>query len=599
MNASSANLSKRAVPAQDWLNTQCRSIEDMACAALFLIDTQTGRFVPAAQYPVNIKKPTELIAIARIALNQGQPALKADIDKNDLTKQRFDYLALPVIFDSVLIGAVAVKMVHRPKNKQKEVAKRLQSAMARLVPAQPTKSTSSADFYAKVVQIVSRCLEQATFDETLNALVSHLASELNCERVSFGVVNKSFCRIVALSNSAHFDSRSQLIRAIVAAMEEALDQNTILIYPGKKEAPGSFITRKHAKLVRKFASRSVCTVPFCHDGSIFGLLTLESRENWTTESNRLRLCEQCAALITPFLALKKRDEAGLPAKIVDLIKPKIRQIIGPKNIGFKLTASCLGGLLVFSSMYETDFQIHADAVLEGEVQRIVAASLDGFVASSRFGAGDQVKAGDVLATLDDKDLQLELVKLASEHQKHEREHREAMAEENRVQVRISGALIAQTEAQMELVREQLSRTRILAPFDGVIIDGDLSQSLGSPVERGETLFKVAPLSGYRIMLKVDERDIAYVEKAQYGTLMLSSLPGKRLPLQIEKITAVAETEKGYNAFRVKASLRENDVELRPGMQGIGKIEVGKATMLWIWTHEMIDWLRIRLWSWLR
>ena len=31
-----------------------------------------------------------------------------------------------------------------------------------------------------------------------------------------------------------------------------------------------------------------------------------------------------------------------------------------------------------------------------------------------------------------------------------------------------------------------------------------SQLLGSPVERGDTLFKIAPLSGYRIILKVDE-----------------------------------------------------------------------------------------------
>ena len=31
--------------------------------------------------------------------------------------------------------------------------------------------------------------------------------------------------------------------------------------------------------------------------------------------------------------------------------------------------------------------------------------------------------------------------------------------------------------------------------------------------------------------------------------------------------------------------------------GLGKIEVGERRMLWVWTHKMVDWLRLKLWSW--
>ena len=37
--------------------------------------------------------------------------------------------------------------------------------------------------------------------------------------------------------------------------------------------------------------------------------------------------------------------------------------------------------------------------------------------------------------------------------------------------------------------------------------------------------------------------------------------------------------------------------LRPGMEGIGKINAGREPMVWIWTHEIIDWLRLWFWSW--
>jgi hypothetical protein len=34
------------------------------------------------------------------------------------------------------------------------------------------------------------------------------------------------------------------------------------------------------------------------------------------------------------------------------------------------------------------------------------------------------------------------------------------------------------------------------------------------------------------------------------------------------------------------------------MEGIAKIDAGRRRLLWIWTHELIDWLRLQLWSFL-
>ena len=68
----------------------------------------------------------------------------------------------------------------------------------------------------------------------------------------------------------------------------------------------------------------------------------------------------------------------------------------------------------------------------------------------------------------------------------------------------------QVQSEMALLDDQLAHTRVLSPFDGIVVSGDLSQSLGSPVEKGKVLFEIAPLDSYRIVLEVDERDIADV-----------------------------------------------------------------------------------------
>ena len=57
-------------------------------------------------------------------------------------------------------------------------------------------------------------------------------------------------------------------------------------------------------------------------------------------------------------------------------------------------------------------------------------------------------------------------------------------------------------------------------------------------------------------------------------------------------------EEGRNYFRVEAVLEEPSEALRPGMAGIAKIDAGRRRLLWIWTHEMLDWLRLSTWSFL-
>jgi len=202
-----------------------------------------------------------------------------------------------------------------------------------------------------------------------------------------------------------------------------------------------------------------------------------------------------------------------------------------------------------------------------------------------------------MGALDDKDLQLERQKLASEKARHTREYRSAMADHDRAQVSILSARMAQAEARIELIDEQLSRMQISAPLTGIVVSGDLSQSLDSPVERGDVLFEVAPLDAYRLVLQVDERDLTDVAVGQQGKLKLSGMPGEALDFTVKNITPVAENADGSNFFRIEARLHEAPELLRPGMEGIGKIDVEPRKLLWIWTHRMVDWMKLRVWSW--
>jgi multidrug efflux pump subunit AcrA (membrane-fusion protein) len=187
--------------------------------------------------------------------------------------------------------------------------------------------------------------------------------------------------------------------------------------------------------------------------------------------------------------------------------------------------------------------------------------------------------------------------LTSEREQLLRKHRQSMAAEDRASMGVVAAQINQAQAQLSLVEEKLERATLVAPFDGIVVSGDLSQLLGTPVELGKLLFEIAPLDAYRVILKVDERDIAYLNTGQRGELALSGIPNEVMPFGVKQITPVSTPQEGRNYFRVEAQIDNPSARLRPGMEGVGKISVGEHKLIWIWTHSLIDWLRLWAWRW--
>jgi hypothetical protein len=58
-------------------------------------------------------------------------------------------------------------------------------------------------------------------------------------------------------------------------------------------------------------------------------------------------------------------------------------------------------------------------------------------------------------------------------------------------------------------------------------------------------------------------------------------------------------KEGRNYFRVEARLTTPPSDrLRPAMEGVGKIAVDQRSLVWIWTHEVLDEARLKLWAWL-
>jgi RND family efflux transporter MFP subunit len=452
-----------------------------------------------------------------------------------------------------------------------------------------------SDRHAVVLDLLAVALAPDRLVASAQALATELAVRLGMERVSVGMVERGRCAAIALSHSARFAEKADLIRDVEGAMNEALDQADTIVYPLPDHRPAR-VTWAHAELSRRQGTGGVVTAIMTGRGRVVGAITAEQPGGEAFADLAVEVLEVTAALLGPILELRRRDERLLLARAWESLRLGLRELLALRRPSQLLVGLGLASLVAFLALATGELRVSAEARLEGEVQQSLAAPMSGFIGTATARAGDLVRAGDVLATLDDRDLQLERVKWTSRRSQLSKEYHAALATHDQSKVAILKAQVDQATAQIELLDEQLTRTRLTAPFDGVVVNGDLSQSLGAPVERGQQLLQVAPLDAYRVVLEVDERDLAHVAVGHQGQLGLTALPGRTFPVAVTKITPVAQAKDGRNVFRVEARLDAQGTQLRPGMEGVAKVDAGRYRLVWAWTRRLTDWLAVALWA---
>jgi RND family efflux transporter MFP subunit len=557
----------------------------------------SGVLLPIACWPKREVEESDLGGVVRVALAEGKVTMRPSNQPPGAPRHWSD-VAVPFGPGSRFGGAVAVRVEHpdgAAEQACKRAVKHLRSGASWLEGL--LREANSKDRLVTVLEAVATVLEQERLDSAATAVATELAGHLACERVSIGLSQNRQMRVQAISNTAKFDARAGLIRDLEAAMDEAADQDAPVSHPPLGRGQPR-VGIAHEALVRSHGASSAWSVPLGSAGRVTGAMTCERSAVGPPDAATMELCEDVGALLGPVFELKRKARESWLEQARGFFGLYLTRLRGPGHPQVKVAAMASVVALMLLLLAKPEYRVTADATLEGRVQRAIVAGLDGYIAETHVRAGDLLKEGQVLASLDDRDLLLERRNWSGKLAQLVKEHRAALAQHDRSQVNFLSAKIEQAHAELALLTAQVERTRLVAPFDGIVVKGDLSQSLGSPVERGELLFEVAPLDGYRIILKVDQRDIAEPAAGQQGRLALTALPGQTLPLTVQRITPVSIAEDGRNYFRVEAHLDDPVPGLRPGMEGVAKIEVGPRRLIWIWTHNLTDWLRLQTWSWL-
>jgi hypothetical protein len=584
-----------AEAARAWLALQCQMIHGAVRGIVLLVGDAPNSFEAVGFWPEGSGKSAALAHAAEAALRERRGV--ASDDRSGTAEQQ---VALPILLDGALAGAVAVTVRGSRNEDGRQALRQLQWGIAwireRLRQARAQTQDHLLDRSRTALELLGGALDHQGFEAAAMATVTSLALRTGCSRVSLGFRDGKSTAVKVISHTAQFGQQMNLVNSLGAAMDEALDQRSVILYPAGIDP--LLATSAHAELSRMQRDGLVLTVPLLVGENFVGAITFERPPDSPFESETVELLEQVTSVVGPVLEEKRRNDRWIAFKVVDSLRLQVARLLGPGHLVRKLVGAAIIIVLALLTLTRPIYRVDADAKIEGLVRRAIAAPYDGFIKEAYVRAGDTVKEGQVMATLEDRDLLLERLKWVTERQQHMFEYDKALASRELATINVVKAQIDQADAQIKLLDEQLARIKLRSSISGLVISGDLSQMIGASVQRGQILFEVAPLESYRVILNVDEREIGRVETGQKGDLIVSALPNETLAFKVDKITPIADAESGRNFFRVEGLLADNPAHLRPGMEGVGKIEIGRRSLGWIWLHPLVDWLRVWSWRWL-
>ena len=218
--------------------------------------------------------------------------------------------------------------------------------------------------------------------------------------------------------------------------------------------------------------------------------------------------------------------------------------------------------------------LETTGVVESEAEANIVPEAAGIVLSIQAEEGDIVRRGEVLATIENANLDAGLSRAASEVDRAQRElargevlaGQGALSDRDLQELRYAAQTAATTLAEAEATE---GHTRLRSPIDGTVSIRDIREG---ELAGGTRAFQVVDLSRLRVVLELPERDLHFLEVDQKVEVVSLYDDESSVEGRIERISPTVDPTRG--TVRVTVELPEEQTVLKPGQFISASVEVG-------------------------
>ncbi|MCA9175840.1 MAG: HlyD family efflux transporter periplasmic adaptor subunit [Planctomycetales bacterium] len=424
--------------------------------------------------------------------------------------------------------------------------------------------------------------EAESLSHAASLLTNHWAASLGVELAAFGECSPSgVTTLTSVSGVARLDSHGDLCRAFESVMDEALLSSSTQAYD---EAADNVSLATAKPLARMLGAQVVVALPVVDDEQgRLGVWLIAGDSRTLQQQAPL---EQLGGLVRPVLARLKRarDQQGW--------RPRVRRASQWLRSRPGLATVLAGALLGLAMPWP--YTIGCDVTLEPVTRRFVVAPYDGILEEQLVETGDVVREGQVLATLDGRELRIRQSAMRADLSAEIKRRDAARARGDHAEAQIAGLRVESLQQELNLAQHRWTNLDVRAPIGGIIVAGDLEQAEGAPLEQGQTLYEVSPLDQMVVEVLVPEEEVRHVKPGASVRVWLDAFPHRSLRGTVQRVHPRAEMRDDRSVFVADVRVANEGQLLRPGMNGRARLRGPIRPVAWNLFHRAAEKLLAKL-----
>lgn len=428
---------------------------------------------------------------------------------------------------------------------------------------------------AGVSQLACALFRSRSPGEAAGIGADFLCERLGASRVSLFHILTKTPKLLSCSGARQIDTHSPMVRDLVKKMSTLV--------------AGSPVPDCDGGLLSKWSDDSA-------SGAI-GVLIEKNPRSAQTPS----LLSQVAPLVSQAIETKRNkvSSALWPAACTTTESRRRKRKAG-------ILLGAIAGGLLFLLIRPVSHTIAGPCELVPSARAMAIAQAGGRITSVLVREGSAVRAGQALFQIEDATLKSGLRFSRQQFAKATSEARRWQEEGDMKSFRTSDLERQRLEQEAKNIEEEIERTTVKSPMDGVVTSKDLELHKGEVILPGAMLCEVASLSDWDLQIHIDEMDagwlqraiaekkelpVRYVLQAQSDLTLTGRLTS---PSQISQMVYPDQNKSivfvTIRGIELPTKLRS---ELRPGFSGYAKIDGPKRPFILNAVEKGFHFLRMR------
>jgi len=544
--------------------------------------------------------PEDILSVADAMVTEAEAESRANVRLFAQPDERtIAVLSAPLYNGSAQVGTMCLATRIRANKDARVLLSELLSLIAFIGSLNHASTATSSTGFNATDKAFQRVLKYGSVTEFAFSLVNTVATKLSCQQVAFGMMENQQAKVLSISGLDHFSRSSHGVVAIQQAMEECADAGEAIHYCVANSSVANTENQSfllHRQWHRAANNSSLLSIPMQLNGKApLAVISLQRSVDRPFTDLEIETITNLVGPFAPAVHLLERSSRGYFAQFKESFAQTKQYFLAPDRIGRKIAGLALALAFLFFVFGWIPHRITVPCQVQPFAVNHVSAPYQASLREVLVKDGAKVIAGQIIARLDARPLQLERERLLSEIATHRIDMDRGLAARNVSEAALAATSLEAAEMQLQLTDDRISKADIVAPVDGVVIRGGLDQRVGQLLEFGEPLVEIGQVESISVRLDIPEELAHFVEVGDEGRFASFARPGKRLNFQIERITPVAVVENDKNVFFANAELESAPDWILFGMEGTAKVKAGWRPTWWLATHGLVNRIRMALW----